>query len=110
VAAIVSGGLAWFVDGISWFYLIFALAGIANVAMWATPIAMSLQFGDRTNRPIYIGIANTLIAPTTFLAPVLGGLLADHAGYTTTFITSAFAGLVTVIVLQTAVKNPQRIS
>lgn len=109
LAAVVSGGLAWLVDSVSWFYLIFALAGIANVALWTTPIAMSLQFGDENERPIYIGMANTLIAPITFLAPLIGGLLADYYSYQTTFITSALAGILTVIVLQLAVRDPNRI-
>ena len=36
-----------------------------------------LEFGEEEDRPAYIGLANTLIAPFTFLAPVLGGWLAD---------------------------------
>jgi MFS family permease len=106
-AAVVSAGLAWLVTGTSWFYLIFALAGVANVALWTTPIAMSLQFGDENDRPIYIGMANTLVAPFTFFAPVLGGLLADQFGYQTTFITSALAGILTVIVLHIVIQNPK---
>jgi MFS family permease len=108
MAAIVSAGLAWLVTGTSWFYLIFALAGIANVALWTTPIAMTLQFGDESERPIYIGMANTLVAPATFIAPVLGGFLADHFGYQITFITSAIAGIVTLIVLHLVIQNPNR--
>jgi MFS family permease len=107
-AAVVSAGLAWLVTGTSWFYLIFALAGVANVALWTTPIAMSLQFGDENDRPIYIGMANTLVAPFTFFAPVLGGLLADQFGYQTTFIASALAGILTVIVLHLVIQNPNR--
>ncbi|MBE0409349.1 MAG: MFS transporter [Anaerolineales bacterium] len=110
MAAVASAGLAWLVVGESWFYLIFGLAGIANVALWTTPIAISLQFGNEDDRPIYIGMANTLIAPVTFLAPVIGGLLADHYGYQTTFIVSAIAGLVTVFVLHMVVKNPKQVN
>jgi MFS family permease len=108
MAAIVSAGLAWLVTGTSWFYLIFALAGIANVALWTTPIAMTLQFGDESERPIYIGMANTLVAPATFIAPVLGGFLADQFSYQTTFVTSAIAGIVTLIVLHLVIQNPNR--
>jgi len=106
LAAAVSAGLAWLLDSATGFYFIFALAGIANVALWTTPIAMTLQFGDENDRPIYIGMANTLIAPITFLAPILGGLLADQAGYPITFFISSIAGLVTVFVFHLAVKNP----
>ena len=37
-------------------------------------------FGSEAERPVYIGLSNTLIAPATILAPVLGGLIADLAG------------------------------
>jgi MFS family permease len=107
LAAAISAGLAWMADSGQWFYLIFSLAGIANVALWTIPISMTLEFGDESSRPAYIGLANTLIAPSTILAPIIGGWLADQAGYPLTFITSAFAGLLTVLVLHFTIKNPR---
>jgi len=98
-AAVISTTLAWLLPGISWFYLVFGLAGIANVAVWTIGMAMTLEYGTESERPAYIGLANTLVAPTAFLAPLLGGWLADTAGYHVTFITSAIGGLLTVFVV-----------
>jgi MFS family permease len=90
--------------------LVFIFAGIANVATWTIPIAMTLEFGDEEDRPAYIGLANTLIAPFTFLAPLFGGWIADQQGYSMTFFTSAVLGLVTVFILLLALKDPRAIN
>jgi MFS family permease len=99
LAAIASTTLAWLSPGVGWFYLVFGLAGIANVAVWTIAMAMTLEYGTETERPAYIGLANTLVAPSAFLIPLIGGWLADTAGYQTTFITSAIGGIITFAVL-----------
>jgi MFS family permease len=106
-SAITAATIAWLAPTGAWFYLVFVLAGIANVAAWTTPMAMTLEFGSEGERPAYIGLANTLVAPSTFLAPLFGGWLADYAGYQATFLASAIAGLVTTIVLYTGVRDPR---
>ena len=109
LSASLSGFLAWLAPTPEWFYLVFILAGIANVAVWTVGLAMILTFGAESERPSYIGLANTLIAPATFLAPLIGGLLAEQYGYPAAFITSAIAGLATAFVLYTLVREPQNI-
>jgi MFS family permease len=99
LAAIASTTLAWLSPGVGWFYLVFGLAGIANVAVWTIAMAMTLEYGSEAERPAYIGLANTLVAPTAFLMPLFGGWLADTAGYPTTFMVSAMGGIITFAVL-----------
>jgi MFS family permease len=72
-AAIISTTMAWLANGVAWFYPIFILAGMANVAAWTIPMAMTIEFSTQIDRPAYIGLANTLTAPSTFLAPIIGG-------------------------------------
>jgi predicted MFS family arabinose efflux permease len=57
---------------------------------------------------MYIGLANTLTAPATFLAPLLGGFLADSSSFSTTFLASAACGLLTALVLFFIVRDPHR--
>jgi len=90
------------------FYLVFALTGIAATAFWTIGITISLEFGEESQRPTYVGMANTLISPATILAPLLGGLLADAFGYSVTFVTSAVLALVSSLILITLVKDPKR--
>ena len=99
--------LAWKAPSLSWFYLIFILEGLANVAIWTIGMAITVEFGTEAERPIYIGLSNTLAAPITILAPIFGGWLADTAGFGVTFITSAIGGLVTTLVLILLVRNPR---
>jgi len=67
-----------------------------------------VQFGRESERPVYIGLSNTLIAPATILAPILGGWMADSAGFELTFLLSAVGGVLTALLLLTLVKDPQQ--
>ena len=87
-AALLSAILAWNATSISWFYPIFILTGIANVSIWTIGMAMTVDFGVEVERPLYIGLSQTLIAPATILAPLLGGWIVDTAGFIPTFTIS----------------------
>jgi MFS family permease len=106
LSASLSGMIAWAATSPSWFYTVFILAGIANVAVWTISIAIIPDFSPEAERPSYIGLANTLIAPVTILAPLLGGWLAQTGGYQTAFIASAIGGVLTSLILVVYVKEP----
>jgi len=106
-AVSLSAGLAWYAPTLGWFYLVFILAGIANVAIWTIGMAMTVEFGTEAERPVYIGLSNTLVAPVTILSPILGGWIADTMGFKTTFAISVLVGLITVGVLWWFVKEPR---
>ncbi len=106
LSSIISTGMAWLAPTPDWFYPIFLFAGIANVSSWTVPMAMTIEFSPSQLRTSYIGLANTLIAPSTFLAPVLGGFIADQAGYPVTFLFSGLAGVITLLIT-TAIRNPR---
>jgi MFS family permease len=73
-------------------------------------MAMTIEFSKDSDRPAYIGLANTLIAPITFLAPLLGGWLADRSGYQAAFLASSIAGVITLLILLLFVKDPRKYS
>ena len=108
VAAIASSLLALGAKGVAWFFPIFIFTGIASVAAWTIPLSMTLEFGSESDRPSYIGLANTLIAPSTFLAPILAGWLIDNVNYQWTFLTSAIIGIATLLVLLLGVSDPRK--
>jgi len=93
LAAALSALLAWWAPTPGWFVLVYVLYAIGNVALWMIAMAMTMQFGSEAERPIYIGMSNTLIAPAAILAPFVGGWLAELSGYPATFLASALAGL-----------------
>jgi MFS family permease len=108
LASFLSGLLAFLASSFRWFYLVYGFAGIANVAAWTIPIAMIMDFSGETERPAYIGLANTLIAPFTFLAPLLGGWIANLLGYQYTFILSALAGIITLLIIHFGINEPRK--
>ena len=106
-AALFSALLAWNATSIYWFYPIFILTGIANVSIWTIGMAMTVDFGVEVERPLYIGLSQTLIAPATILAPLLGGWIVDTAGFLPTFIISMILSIIVICVLVFLVKDPR---
>ena len=105
-AVTLSAILAAFAPTILWFYPVFILLGISNVAVWTIVMSITMEFGSESELPTYIGLANTLVAPGAILAPLFGGWLADLAGFKATFMVSAGFGLVTLIIYTVLMKNP----
>lgn len=108
MAAFFSAVLAWNATSLVWFYPIFILTGMANVSLWMISMTMTVDFGSETDRPIYIGLAQTLTAPATIIAPIFGGWIADNAGFVPTFTISTILSLVMVGILIFLVKDPRK--
>lgn len=107
-AVVVSSLLAWGAPSIGWLYPVVIASALANVAYWTIGMAMTVQFGTEAERPVYIGISNTLVAPFTILAPVLGGWIADSFGYPATFLISALGGVVVTLLMIFLVRDPRQ--
>jgi len=108
VGAAASSLLAWLAISVEWFYPVFLLAAIASVAIWTIPMALTVSFAKEHERPLYIGLSNTITAPATIIAPIIGGWIADVAGYHAMFIFSAVCGLILVAALFFFVKEPKK--
>ncbi|MFN8399193.1 MAG: MFS transporter [Anaerolineales bacterium] len=107
-SAFLSALLAWNATSIAWFYPIFVLTGLANVSIWTISMTMTVDFGNETDRPIYIGLSQTLTAPATIIAPILGGWIADSVGFVPTFTISTILSLVMIGILVFLVKDPRK--
>lgn len=110
LGAALSALIAWRAPSAAWFYAVFLLEAVAIVAIWTVPLAMSVSFAaHEAERPLYVGLANTIPAPAAILAPILGGWLADVAGFGTAFLVSAVAGVAMTALLWFMVKEPSPI-
>lgn len=109
VAAMISSLLASFAPSINWFFPIFVLSGITNVSIWTNGMTMSTMFSAENERPYYIGLAQTLTAPATIIAPLIGGWIADSFGFVPTFGISTVLSLVMAAILIFIVKDPKKI-
>jgi MFS family permease len=108
VSIFLSALIARLAPSFEWLYPAVILAGVANTAAWSVTMAMTLQFGADHDRPTYVGMANTLIAPATIIAPLIGGWLADARGYSSTFLLASIAGLAATLVFHFLVKDPKK--
>ncbi len=100
--------VAWVAPSGAWFFLVYSLAGIGTQAYWSPNLAIIFDFAPTDKRQLYIGLGNTLVAPAALLAPLLGGWLADTISFEAAFAVSAFAGILTVLILLRVVREPRR--
>ena len=63
---------------------------------------------DENERPFYIGLAQTLTAPATMIAPLIGGWIADSQGFGITFAVSTFLSIVMMTILIFLIKEPRK--
>src|SRR5215212_6380299 len=107
-AAALSSLLAWLAPSLAWFFPIFVLTGFANVSIWTNGMTMTVDFSDERERPFYIGLAQTLTAPATIAAPLIGGWIADTQGFVSTFGWSTVLSIVMILILVFLVKEPRK--
>jgi predicted MFS family arabinose efflux permease len=108
MAATMSATIAIVAPTPTWFYASFILTSIAIVAIWTIPLPLTVRFGPEEERPYYIGLSSTATAPATLIAPVIGGWLADTAGFQATFMVSVVCGVLMAAMLVFVVKDPPR--
>jgi MFS family permease len=99
--------LAFLAPSVGWFLAIFILVGAAQAGYQLSGFTLVLRFSSLTERPAYIGVANTMLAPVAIAGPLLAGLLADLTSYNLLFITLMFVGLGGLVALHWRVSAPQ---
>jgi MFS family permease len=107
-AALLSSLLAWFAQSLAWFFPVFVLTALANVSIWTNGLTMSTTFSSETERPFYIGLSQTLTAPATMIAPILGGWIADTRDFSSTFALSAILSVLMMGILFFLVRDPHK--
>lgn len=106
LATVMSIVIALTAPDASWFYPVFGLTGLVNATRWSAIMSITVQFGSVAERPIYIGMANTLIAPVTVFAPIIGGWLVDAVSFDLTFSIFALAGILAMAVYAILMEDP----
>jgi len=107
-AATISSFLAWIAPSLVWFFPIFILTGFTNVSIWTNGMTMTVDFSGEEDRPFYIGLAQTLTAPATMIAPLIGGWVADTQSFGITFALSTLLSIVMLAILVFIIKEPRK--
>lgn len=92
----------------SWLILSFAFLGASTSGDAVSGLNIILEFAAPEDRPTYIGLTNTLLAPTIVLAPILGGWLATIAGFPALLSMAAAIAAVGGLLLALWVREPRR--
>ena len=87
----------------------FALLGTALAADRISHLNIVLEFAVPEDQPTYIGLTNTLLAPVVFLAPILGGWVADRS-FQQLFDLILIFGAVGGVLLALWVKEPRHVT
>jgi MFS family permease len=67
-------------------YAGFLMSGMAISNLGLSYINWVITHASPDQRPIYAGLFNTIVAVTALISPVLGGTIAQYAGYETLFV------------------------
>jgi MFS family permease len=87
---------------------VFVLAGVQGSAITISNLNVLLEFAPSPEeRPTYIGLGTTSLAPVAFGAPLVAGLLADAWGFAAVFGVAVAAGTIALIVLTGMVTDPR---
>jgi MFS family permease len=102
-AAVIAAAVARSTSGLA---LGFALLGASLSADTVSRMNIILEFCTAEDRPTYIGLTNTLLAPA-MLAPAIGGWLATWAGYRALFAVAAAISVLGGTLLVLWVREPR---
>ena len=91
-----------------WLVLSFVLLGMYSSGDAVSGLNIILEFAAPEDRPTYIGLTNTLLAPTIVLAPILGGWIATVAGFPVLLVTAATIAATGALLLAFWVDEPRQ--
>lgn len=92
---------------LSWLMLSFVLLGMHSSGDAVSGLNIILEFSAPEDRPTYIGLTNTLLAPTIVLAPILGGWLATVSGFPAMLAVAASVAALGGLLLAVWVREPR---
>lgn len=78
------------------FGLVFVAYGVALGGLLVGNAAYLLEIAPSDRRPVYVGVANTVLAVVAFV-PVLGALVIERYGFQVAFLASVSIGLAAVL-------------
>ena len=89
------------------FGAVFLLVGAATGGDQVSSLNIILEFCAPPDRPTYIGLTNTLMAPLKAMAPLIGGWLATWLGYSPMFLITIIVALAGALMMGWWVKEPR---
>jgi MFS family permease len=80
-------------------YIGFLISGLAASSnLFAAYMNWTVDYAHADQRPIYVGLSNTVSALISLVAPFLGGTLAERLGYRPLFVVALLMALVALLI------------
>jgi MFS family permease len=98
---------AWAATSAGSLWVAFALLGTSLAGNAVSSMNIVLEFCRPEDRPTYIALTNTLLAPTTALAPLAGGWLATLLGYRAMFALASAVSILGATILALWTREPR---
>jgi MFS family permease len=95
-----------------WFYVVFLFTGIMLSGEQINSISginIIFEFSSPAMVPTYLSLSQIILSPLSGIAPALGGILVERAGYLPTFWIAALLGMAGTMGVALKVKNPKRL-
>ncbi|MCX7941515.1 MAG: MFS transporter, partial [Dictyoglomaceae bacterium] len=89
-------------------YIVFMLIGLIYSSFMVGDLAITLDLAPKNKKELYIGVLNLLIAPFSFLSPLIAGKISDLFGYETLFSISLLVGIFNLFFLIKKIKDPRK--
>lgn len=113
---LLGAGLLWVValavallsPSVGVYYLVFVLVGITNGASVVADLNILMEFGHAAERPMYMGLARTIMGPILLIAPLVGGRIAQIADYPLMFGVSLAFAAAGLLLMWVGVAEPRR--
>ncbi|HEV7214085.1 MAG TPA: MFS transporter, partial [Chloroflexota bacterium] len=90
------------------YVLVFVLLGASTSAGSISRLAIMLEFAPEEQRPTYVGLASVANAPLALVGPLLGGAIADSAGFAPAFVIFGLASVLALWLLVARVREPRQ--
>lgn len=100
--------IAWLAPQPEWYFIVFALLGIAIGSITTSGILIVLEFGRPEKRPTYTGLVNTSVGVVSLITPLLAAGLAA-LNYSYLFALCVVVSLAALILMRWWVQEPRLI-
>jgi len=99
--------LAVFSTRVEQAYVVYALMGVVNTTGNVGSMAITLDMTSSKRKELYMGSLYFLIAPFSFVAPLICGKMIDLLGHTLAFLLTGVIGVFNLIYLAKFVEDPR---
>ena len=106
LALMLAFGIAWLAPAPPWYFVVFALYGVASASTIVSGMLIVMEFSEPERRPTYIGVANTGVGLAAAVAPLIGAALASLS-YSFLFAVASVIALTSLLMFRFWVREPR---